>query len=236
MAIIRVLGAVIWSVLMISSSLVLILFTWNPKYSVTQARTMWAPGILWVCGVRLKVYGAQHLDKNASYVFVSNHQSYLDIPFLFRAIPLNLYFVAKKELKKIPFLGWYMMATGMIFIDRSNRLKSVESLRKAARLIHDGKSVIMFPEGTRSKNGQLAPFKKGPFMLARQAKVGVVPVGIYEPKGHFQLTKLKSTPIEVHIGQPISFDQQGVEEVIRSVHDEVAVLSRRGKQEIGISQ
>lgn len=229
-AIFRVAGALLWSILMISSSLILILFTWNPRYSVKMARIHWAPGILWICGVRLKVFGADYLDRTASYVFVSNHQSYLDIPFLFRAIPVNLYFVAKKELKKIPFLGWYMLATGMIFIDRSNRLKSVESLRKAARLIHDGKSVIMFPEGTRSRDGQLAAFKKGPFMLARQADVAVVPVGIYEPEGHFRLSGFRSTPIEVHIGQPIAMNEQTVDEIILRAHDQVAMLSRRMKQ------
>lgn len=234
--ILRVLGVVIWSVLMISSSLVLILFTWNPKYSVTQARTMWAPGILWVCGIRLKVLGTEKLNKKDSYVFVCNHQSYLDIPFLFKGIPVNLYFVAKKELKKIPFLGWYMMATGMIFIDRSNRQKSVESLRKAGRLIHDGKSVIMFPEGTRSKDGQLAPFKKGPFMLARQADVCVVPVGIYEPDGDFQLMKWKSTPIEVRIGEPVPFSSKAVDDVILHTYEEVARLSGRAKQSIEVNQ
>ena len=212
---------------MISSSLVVLLFTWNPKHSVKMARTMWSPGILWICGVRLKVKGLEHVDPTKSYVLVCNHQSYLDIPVLFRGLIINLYFVAKKELKKIPFLGWYMMATGMIFIDRSNRNKSIASLKRAAKLIKKGKSVIMFPEGTRSKDGYLADFKKGPFMLSRQAEVDVLPVGISEPEGHFRVNAFRRFTIEVNIGAPIPSNEMPVTDLIKKAHDEVAVLSGR---------
>lgn len=195
-----------------------------------MARTMWAPGILWICGIRLQIAGGQGLSPLKSYVFVANHQSYLDIPVLFRAVPVNLYFVAKKELKKIPFLGWYMMATGMIFIDRKNRARSIDSLKRAAKLIARGKSVIMFPEGTRSRDGFLAAFKKGPFMLASQANVNVVPLGISEPNGSFGVNKLKRTIIRVEIGQSIPQSSGTVPEIIQKAHDEVSVLSRRTKQ------
>lgn len=194
-----------------------------------MARTMWAPGILWICGVKLKVKGLEYLDIGRSYVLVSNHQSFLDIPILFRSIIINLYFVAKKELKKIPFLGWYMMATGMIFIDRTNRTKSIASLKKAAKLIQKGKSVIMFPEGTRSKDGYLADFKKGPFMLARQANVEVLPVGISEPDGHFKVSTFRRITIEVNVGKPIPSNDMDAASLIQTAHDDVAVLSNRTK-------
>ncbi len=228
-ALFRALSVVVWSILMISSSLVVLLFTWNPKHSVTMARTMWAPFVLWSCGIKLVVKGLENIDPAQPYVLVSNHQSYLDIPVLFRAVTINLYFVAKKELKKIPFLGWYMMATGMIFIDRTNRAKSIASLQRAAKLIQKGKSVIMFPEGTRSKDGYLADFKKGPFMLARQAEVHVLPVGISEPDGHWKINSLKRITIEVNVGQPIEANSLVVGELIQTAHDEVAVLSNRTK-------
>lgn len=192
-----------------------------------MARTMWAPVILWVCGVKLKVSGLENVNVDHSYVLVSNHQSFLDIPVLFRALIINLYFVAKKELKKIPFLGWYMMATGMIFIDRSNRNKSIASLQRAAKLIQKGKSVIMFPEGTRSKDGYLADFKKGPFMLARQADVEVLPVGISEPDGHFKVSAFRRITIEVNVGKPVGANSLEVSELIQTAHDQVAVLSNR---------
>jgi len=228
-AIIRAVSAVVWSILMITSSLVLMLFTWNPKLSVAQARHMWAPGILWICGIKLEVSGTENLDKSKPYVFVANHQSYLDIPFLFRAIPVNLYFIAKKEVKMIPFVGWYMMATGMIFIDRSNRAKSIASLDRSAKLIHNGKSVILFPEGTRSRDGYLANFKKGPFVLASKADVQIAPVGIQEAGKKFELNRLGKTHIKINIGVPSFIGHTPLADWIVEVHDEVAELSGRTK-------
>lgn len=227
-AVVRVLGVVIWSVLMISASLVVLLLTWNTRWPVAMARSMWSPGILWICGIRLKVSYAEELTDD-SYVFVANHQSYLDIPLLFRAIYYNLHFVAKKELKKVPFLGWYMMATGMIFIDRSNRNKAIESLKKAAVLISKGKSVLMFPEGTRSKDGRVSPFKKGPFMLAKDAGVKVVPVGIDMPDHTYHVGRFGSTEVRVAVGAPITYEQDAhVSELIAAVHQQVEQLSARG--------
>ncbi len=214
---------------MITSSILLMLVTFNRRLPVAMARNQWAPGILWICGVKLKVTGLENLDTSQPYVFVANHQSYLDIPFLFNAIPINLYFIAKKEIKWIPFIGWYMMATGMIFIDRSNRIKSIASLNKSAKLVHDGKSVLLFPEGTRSRDGYLADFKKGPFKLAEKAQVPVVPVGIMEDGHSFELNKMKSTKVVVNVGSPS--EKNGLEHPvwINQVHDEVAKLSGRTK-------
>ncbi len=98
-----------------------------------------------------------------------------------------------------------MMATGMIFIDRSDRKKAVESLKRTGRLINKGKSVLMFPEGTRSKDRQIAPFKKGPFVMAKEAKVAVVPLGILEEGEMVAWGKTGKTLIKVRVGQPIPF-------------------------------
>jgi 1-acyl-sn-glycerol-3-phosphate acyltransferase len=189
---------------MISSSLVVLLFTLNPKTSVVMARTMFAPGILWLCGVSLEIRGKENLSNDESYVFVANHLSYLDIPVLFRAIPHGLHFVAKKELKFVPFIGWYMFATGMIFVDRSNRQKAIASLDRAGKLIKKGKDVLMFPEGTRSRTGNVAAFKKGPFMLASKADIAVAPVAVVgtdkvmSPKSFV----IKPYKVKINIGKP----------------------------------
>ncbi|MFT5642196.1 MAG: 1-acyl-sn-glycerol-3-phosphate acyltransferase, partial [Cyclobacteriaceae bacterium] len=189
---------------MISSSLVVLLFTLNPKTSVLMARTMFAPGILWLCGVSLEIRGKENLSNDESYVFVANHLSYLDIPVLFRAIPHGLHFVAKKELKFVPFIGWYMFATGMIFVDRSNRQKAIASLDRAGKLIKKGRDVLMFPEGTRSRTGNVAAFKKGPFMLASKADIAVVPVAVIgtdkvmSPKSFV----IKPYKVKINIGKP----------------------------------
>lgn len=195
--------------LMITSSLVIMVITFNRRIPVVMARTWWAPGMLWACGVKLKVEGAGHLTPGVPYVFVSNHLSYLDIPALFRGIPNNLYFVAKRELSWVPFLGWYMAATGMIFIDRSNKAKAIESLKRASLLIKGGKNVLMFPEGTRSRHGGVGAFKKGPFLLASQAGVEVVPVAI---EGSDRVWKagsfaLRPQSVGVHIGKPIRHEK-----------------------------
>jgi 1-acyl-sn-glycerol-3-phosphate acyltransferase len=204
----RLLFCVFWSILMISSSLLIMIITFNRKIPVVMARTWWSPGILWACGATLKVEGTAHVNDKDSYVFVSNHLSYLDIAVLFRAVPVNLYFVAKQELKKVPFLGWYMMGTGMIFVDRSNREKAIESLKKAGQLIKGGKNVLMFPEGTRSRNGDVGTFKKGPFLLASQAGVHVVPVAINGSEKVWKAGRFAIKPheVNVHIGLPVKHD------------------------------
>ncbi len=186
--------------------MVILILSFNRKIPVIMARTMFAPGILWACGVKLKVIGADQLDSDQPYVFASNHLSYLDIPVLFAAIPHNLHFVAKKQIKSVPFVGWYMMATGMIFVDRSDRSKAKASMQKAGSLIKSGKDVLMFPEGTRSRNGKVSSFKKGAFILAQSAKVPVVPVAISGTERAMQVKKWTIIPstIGVHIGTPIA--------------------------------
>lgn len=169
-----------------------------------MARTMWAPGILWLCGVKLVVSGTEHIKADEAYIFVSNHLSFLDIPVLFKIIPVNLHFVAKTEIKRMPFVGWYMWATGMIFIDRQNRERAIQSLKRAGKLIKSGKNVIMFPEGTRSRDGSVQDFKKGPFVLAAEAGLRIIPVAIsgadqVVPPGTM---KLKSGTVHVHLGTP----------------------------------
>ncbi len=211
---------------MITSAIVVILVTFNQKIPVRMARTLFAPGILWACGVTLKVRGIEHLMKDESYVFVANHQSYLDIPALFRAVPHNLHFVAKKEIKWVPFIGWYMMATGMIFIDRSNRMKAIASLDKAGQLIKNGKDVLLFPEGTRSKTGEVGEFKKGPFLLASKADIRIVPIHISGtehvlPAGNFFL---KPGKVTVHIGAPITSSGMDLVQLILHTRKQVVEL------------
>ncbi|NRA12561.1 MAG: 1-acyl-sn-glycerol-3-phosphate acyltransferase [Crocinitomicaceae bacterium] len=144
-----------------------------------MARTFWAPGILKLAGVRsITTDGLDNIDSTKTYVVASNHLSYLDIPLLFKTLPFNLYFVGKKQLKRVPFLGWYMMLTGMFFIDNKNKRKTIESLNSAGKFIKEGKSILIFPEGTRSKTGEIGDFKKGAFILAAKSEVDILPVKI----------------------------------------------------------
>ncbi|MCB0723873.1 MAG: 1-acyl-sn-glycerol-3-phosphate acyltransferase [Ignavibacteriae bacterium] len=163
--------------------------------------------ILFILGVKLTVHGHELLDKKASYIFVTNHQSYVDIPVLMKAIPNTIRFVYKKQLSKIPIFGWGMYLSGYIPIDRENVRTAITSLKKAAKKIKNGISVVIFPEGTRSTDGSLGEFKRGMFVLADEAKVDIVPVtidGTYKivPRGKF---KLRSGHVTVTIDRPIPY-------------------------------
>jgi 1-acyl-sn-glycerol-3-phosphate acyltransferase len=144
-----------------------------------MAARCWAPGLLWGAGARLQVEGRERIDFSRPCLFVANHQSVIDICALFRAIPVPLRFLLKQEMKRVPFVGWYACATGMLFIVRDSARAGALFRRQAAALLADGHSLCLFPEGTRSRNGQMAPFKAGSLQSAIDAGVDVVPVALH---------------------------------------------------------
>jgi 1-acyl-sn-glycerol-3-phosphate acyltransferase len=200
---------ILWTILCISTSLVVLLVTFSRKMPLVMARTIWSPGILFIASAKIEVTGLENIENSKTYIVAANHSSYLDIPIAFNALPLNLHFIAKKELKKVPFLGWYMMATDMIFINRGNNKEASQSLKDAAKLIQDGKTVLIFPEGTVSEDGHIKRFKKGGFHLALEAGVEVLPMSI---KGADEVwptnsnTKFKKGTVKVNIGRPINIE------------------------------
>jgi 1-acyl-sn-glycerol-3-phosphate acyltransferase len=130
------------------------------------------------CGAKVKVTGAEHLDSETSYVFASNHRSYLDTAALFRYAGKRMGLVAKKELLKAPVLGQGMSFVNIIAIDRTNPERAVQSMQKARDVMNNGYSFGVFVEGTRAMPGELLPFKKGAFHLALQTGAPIVPVAI----------------------------------------------------------
>ncbi|HEV8630855.1 MAG TPA: lysophospholipid acyltransferase family protein, partial [Thermoanaerobaculia bacterium] len=140
---------VLWTVLWTSVALFIVLLTRRPGIGLAMARRIWAPGVAIVAGAQLSVVGAERIDPRRPWFFACNHQSFGDIPVLFWALPADLCFVAKRELRMVPFLGWYMQAMGMIFVDRRRRRSGVASLDAAADLLRSGRSVLSFPAGTR---------------------------------------------------------------------------------------
>lgn len=140
---------------------------------------LWCLNLLFVTGVKVRVKGIEYIDKNKHYVFVANHQSYFDIPVLYAALGSQLGFIAKKELFKIPFFGWGMRAIGCINLDRENPRRARTSITKAVLILKKNNvSLALFPEGTRSASGKVAPFKRASFTLALEAGVPIVPVAI----------------------------------------------------------
>ena len=130
------------------------------------------------CGARIKVTGGENLDPNTSYVFASNHRSYLDTATLFFYAGRKMGLVAKKELLKVPVLGQGMSFVNIIAIDRSNPERALTSMKKAREVMESGFSFGLFIEGTRAMPGELLPFKKGAFHLAIQMQAPIVPVAI----------------------------------------------------------
>ncbi len=221
-SILRVIFLLLWSGVIIFSSLVVMILTFNRKTPVIMARTVWSPGIIWGSGMKdIIVKGLENIDKDKSYIFVSNHQSLLDIPSIIYTVPVNFYFIVKKEIKKTPLLGWYVSGTGMIFIDRKNKKKAIESLHRAGKLITNGKSVLAFPEGTRSEDGKLIKFKKGLFMLAIQHGIEVVPIAVDGTHRVLPSNSWKFTPqqVIVNVGKPIRppQDEKEVDKFVEEV-------------------
>ncbi len=149
----------------------------NPDYLHNYSR-LWARVSLKLAGVKLTVTGQEHLQPNQAVIYMSNHQSNFDILALFAGLPGQFRWLAKEELFQVPLFGLAMRRCGYIPLDRSNRKKAIHSMNEAACRIKNGTSVIIFPEGTRSADGELQDFKKGGFMLALKAQVPILPVTI----------------------------------------------------------
>ena len=150
----------------------------NPTYSHRiMGYYIFSPMILAISLVRVKAKGlANVLDEPAMYA--ANHASQLDIPIICTRIKRPLFFMGKIELKKIPILSQYMKIVGMIFVDRKNRERAMASMRTAIQDIQGGKSIAAFPEGTRTKTGELLPFKKGVFTIAKEGRIPIVPIAV----------------------------------------------------------
>jgi 1-acyl-sn-glycerol-3-phosphate acyltransferase len=138
----------------------------------------WAWMVLWICRIRLRVTGAESLQAGATYVLCANHQSHLDTPILLAAFPFRFRFTAKKDLFRIPFLGWHLRRSGHVPVDRGNPYAAIRAVRDAAGKLRSGVSLVFFPEGGTSLDGAIKPFKTGGFLLAAQSGAQLVPVTI----------------------------------------------------------
>ncbi len=174
----------------------------------------WSRIIFFSAGIKVNIQGLEHLDKNASYIFMSNHLSHLDVAAFMAKLPFKIRFFAKKELLNIPIFGQALYMSKHIIIDRKNTERAKESINKAKQKIKKyGFSVLVFPEGTRSKTGKMGEFKKGGFVLAIETGIPVVPIAV---TGSFSLLPkhtllIKSGTINIKVGNPIHVNSYTIE-------------------------
>ena len=190
----------------------------------------WAWLILETTGVRVRVSGLEHLDPSCSYVVAANHQSIYDIPIVFTALPLQLRIVAKDSLGRIPFLGWHLQRTGHLLVDRKNPGAGI--LKKMAQLVGGARSLVVFPEGTRSGDGRVGRFKGGIFLLAIDSGLPVLPVSIARSRFVMKRGQLMVCPEEVvlTVHEPVTTAGIGREQA-REFADRVRDIVRRGVDE-----
>jgi 1-acyl-sn-glycerol-3-phosphate acyltransferase len=167
-------------------------------YFAHRCARAWSWLILRTTGVHVEVSGLEQLEPGRTYIFVSNHQSIYDIPVLFASVPYQLRIIAKESLGRVPFLGWHLRRTGHLLVDRRNPDRT-GILRRWKALVSEGLSLIIFPEGTRSADGQLGPFKAGSFLLAVEAQLPIVPLSV-EGSRHVMLKgRLMTCPGHVRL-------------------------------------
>lgn len=169
---------IIFITLVLGTTAVLVSFFTKTGDGVHLVAQWWGRSILWVSGVKVTVRGMEHIDPLRSAIYMSNHQSNYDIPVFFSALPIQFRWLAKAELFKIPIFGQGMRGAGYISIDRRDSKSAMLSLKRAAESIRKGTSVLIFPEGTRSDDGSLLPFKAGGFVLALESGVPIVPMAV----------------------------------------------------------
>jgi len=186
--------------------------TRTPRFGFYVMRYFWSPFSLLFLGIRHRLVKNKDLSAYPTCIFYANHTSWIDIALVNRVIPRDLHFIAKEELRKKPFVGGAISGMDMIFVDRSNRVKAVKSLEEAAIKVKEGRNIIAFPEGTRSRDGELKQFKKGLFHLAIQSGVPLVPVAI---SGAYDLVptgfKMRPGVVDISIGDPISTQGMTIE-------------------------
>ncbi|HEY0005005.1 MAG TPA: lysophospholipid acyltransferase family protein [Pyrinomonadaceae bacterium] len=182
--------------------------------------SLWARMIARTAGARVRVHGAEHILPGASYVFLSTHQSYMDIPVMLGYIPAQLRIAAKKEVFRIPFLGWHMSRAGHISIDRGSSPDAIASLQRASGEIRGGICAFLYPEGTRSRDGSLQPFKKGGFKLAMQARVPIIPITIIGTRRLLPRDSniFRPGPVDLYIDAPIQTERLADEDLYTLMH------------------
>jgi 1-acyl-sn-glycerol-3-phosphate acyltransferase len=196
----------LWSAGLITVALIASAIRGRPNPGLALARRVWGPGLVLLAGARLQVAGIERIDTSRAYFFAANHQSWMDIPALFAALPTPVLFLAKRELARVPFMGRYIEKMGMVFVDRADRRQAVRTVDNAVARLREGWSLLSFPEGTRTPDGRIQRFKTAAFAAAVEAGAPVVPIAIEGARHVLPRSSFRTRPgvIRIQFGEPIS--------------------------------
>ncbi len=226
----------LWTAWWISLALLRQILGGRRDLALDMARTHWAPGLVNPAG-GLTVEGADAIDWSRPYLVVANHASLLDICVLFMAVPVPLRFLLKEEMRRVPFVAGYARATGMLFISRDDRRAGPQLRRQVAGVLGAGQSLCLFPEGTRTRDGQLGEFKSGSFQAAIDAGVDVLPIALHgtgdvlPARGFFRVSR---GPMRATVGRPLPTaalaGAAGRQALARDAHAAVAAMLGRSSR------
>jgi 1-acyl-sn-glycerol-3-phosphate acyltransferase len=206
--------------------------TGNPVHIIAR---IWSKSILFVSGIKVDVEGLANIDPGKSYIYMANHRSNFDIPVLLGCLPIQFRWLAKAELFKIPIFGRAMSGAGYVKIDRFNRKSAFRSIDEVAAKMKNGVSVIIFPEGTRSQDGSVKPFKKGGFIMAVDTGAPIVPIILRGTRSIMTKGSWRINPDKVvlSIEEPIDtsgFTRETKEDLIKKVRSVICEVFEKGKK------
>lgn len=218
-------GIPIFLLLTVFTAIVTVLTApWKNSKPVHAIQQFWSKSFFYLLFLNIKVEGLENIHPGQSYVFVSNHQSMADVFAIYGWLPVVFKWIMKQELRHAPFVGPACAAAGHIFIDRSSRLAAKRSIEVAEKTLKDGICVVIFPEGTRTRTGELGRFKRGAFSIAYDLNLPIIPISL---SGCYGLWKKGAwyatyTPVKMKIGKPLTKadlpeDQTEAMETVRSI-------------------
>lgn len=188
----------------------IVCFPWKNGKAPRAVQVFWSRSVIRLLLLPIKVTGRENVDPKQSYVFVANHQSFLDVFAVYGWLPNNFKWLMKKEIRRVPFVGTACAVAGHIFVDRSNPRAALQSMEKVKNELVDGISTVIFPEGTRTKTGEIGRFKQGAFKIAMDMELPVVPItlnGFYKAMPSGQPFANPFSHLSLHIGKPIDISQ-----------------------------
>ncbi len=236
---VRVGLAVIILMVLCTFGIIAVLLGMGKQKALKHVMPRWARLSLLACSLNVEVQGREHLDAHRPCIFVANHQGLLDALVFPTILDAPMFYPIKKELVWVPFMGWFAWITDQPRIDRDDSLQSIQAMDKVANLLKEGQCTLMFPEGTRCRDGKLAKFKKGAFRLAMDTGVPIIPVTLIDCYDHMPMGtfNLKSGTIHVVVDEPIrtdGWDRASLARNVLAIRERFARNIEEGRARLGL--